>query len=125
MVNLTAEEVDILLAAKALLSNPDNCLFGAQACTDLGVRVKPMDPRATHWCFIGAIAKYSPGGFIPYPILRHLDHHFIEFEPVLSQDWCFEVVYDQAFSHSRILEFFDFLLANVTQRSPDPETGPV
>lgn len=128
MVQLTDLEFSILLSAKDLLTDPGCCVFGAPACDDQGNRVKPLDPRATHWCLVGAIAKFSPGGLIPYNILRHIDACYVEFDPILSKDFTFSDLYDQVFSHEQVLQFFDFLIQRgaripvpTVQRFPDPQ----
>jgi len=110
MMQLTNFELSIILSAKDLLTDPGCCVFGAPACDDSGNRLKPTDPRATHWCLMGAIARFSPGGLIPYNALRHIDDCFVALEPILSEDFTFEAIYDQLFSHDQVLQFFDFML---------------
>lgn len=110
MTPLTSEEIDILVAARNLLTDINCWCVGGPSCDEFGNRVKPTDPRARWWCAVGAIARFSPGGLIPYSILRHVDKWFVVFEPVLSRDWGFETVHDQAFDHDRLLKWFEFIL---------------
>lgn len=120
MAQLTPEEIEIVVSARDLLSDVRRWCTGATAADAAGNRVKPTDPRACWWCAIGAIAKESPGGLIPYRILRHIDECFPLFEPILSRDWGFEKMHDEVFDHDRLMQWFTFILAQA-QPTPLPE----
>jgi len=121
-MHLTADELSILVRARELLLDPGHCVFGVSSCDDSGNHLKPGDPRATHWDILGAIARFSPNGLISYNTLRHVDECIKVLEPVLTEDFTFEVLYDQTFTHERIVEFLDLMLARASN-PPIPSVG--
>lgn len=49
--------LEILRAARELLSDPTRWCKAAMARTEEGIKVEPDDPRACRWCSYGAIRK--------------------------------------------------------------------
>lgn len=118
---LSKDEFDIIWLARGLLDDPGRCVFGAWACDNEGNKLKPTDPRATHWDMLGAIAKFSPAGLIPYSILRLIDKIFVEFDPIMARDFPFTRAYDLSFTHETALQFIDLMLTAC--QTPEPSSG--
>jgi hypothetical protein len=55
-----AKVVDVLRRARALIADPARWTEGRLARDAAGRSVKPNDPRATQWCVVGAIKKWTP-----------------------------------------------------------------
>lgn len=112
MEQLSAEDRQILLAAKELLSEEERWTRWAHARNAQGYPVKPRDPTAVCWCTYGAIAHFSPDGLIPYSILRHLDACILQYDPghAVLLEWTVDTIQDEVFTHDLLLGFFDYLI---------------
>ncbi len=113
-VQPTEEEFALVLAAKQLLSDEGRWTQSTPARNEHHREVKPTAPDACKWCVVGAIAHLSPGGIVPYNVLRYLDEKIIEFIPMLPAVTRkgFEWTHDHYFTHSMMLNFLDYVLAS-------------
>ncbi len=59
----TTEVHDVLLAARALIAEPEHWCKGVEARDERGVEVAPTDPDAYEWCVIGALD--AANGVVP------------------------------------------------------------
>lgn len=112
MEELTPQEVEIIRAARTLLSDPDRWSRGAPSLDQHGRRVKPRDPTACQWCIYGALAHFSPAGLISFGILEYLDKSAVQFSPTFAGELEMPVhqLNDEVFDHDTLLRFFDFML---------------
>lgn len=110
---LDAGERAIVIAARALLSDPDHWTQAAPARTEMGVPVKPTAWNACMWCVVGAIARMSPEGLAPYNVLKVLDEKIFDFFPDLKRGHrTFEWIHDGMFDHDTMLRFLDFVIVS-------------
>jgi hypothetical protein len=112
MTELSIQSAEILRAARLLLSDPEQWTQTVHARNACGDPVKPTDPDAVRWCIYGAIAHFSPGGCIPFDLLRRMDAAVPVFSPEIigDEDWDVGELNDKVFDHPTMLRFIDFLL---------------
>jgi hypothetical protein len=116
----TDEYMPLLTAARELLTDSGRWTQFAVARDPNGQIAKPREPAATCWCFIGALAHLSPGGVIPYNLLKFVDEKIVEFMPnfVKASVVGFEWIHDRMFDHEKMLEFLDFVILKLREGAP-------
>jgi len=112
MEPLSEQDLEIMASVLVLLQNEENWTRYAPSRNAEGQHVKPIDPTACTWCIEGAIAFFSPGGLIPYTLLRHIDAGAREFLPsyAVDMDWTVSEFNDELFDHEMLIRFLNFLL---------------
>jgi hypothetical protein len=102
----------VLLDARALITDPDRWVQKDFARMETGDFCKPRDPRACQWCLLGATAWASNiHGIISPKLLEYFDQLRVYLYPPTQEphfDSTFEM--NDYLSHDKVLEFLDLAI---------------